>query len=89
MQTSAPQGEPMQEPAFLPPRRCHCRVYNCCCCVPLPHGTVAIGVMVLVELIASLLMQDWISMFLQGILLVFFLVALCKRHSENVRQVLY
>ena len=46
----------------LPPRKCHCRVYKCCCCVPLGVGAFTIGIVVLIEATASAILTEWINL---------------------------
>ena len=70
-------------------RTCSCRVQTCCCCVPLGLGAVTIAVFVFLEAIVALLMKDWINLVLQGALILFFLCALAKRFSQEVRRCLW
>ena len=69
--------------------KCTCRVYACCCCIPLEQGVITIGVVAFLEGVVSLYFNDWINLFLQGVLIIVFLVVLCKRHNEDMAKCLY
>lgn len=71
------------------PRSCTCRVYTCCCCVPLGPGAIVIAVLCFLEAIVAYLIKDWINLFLQGLLLCLFIVALIKRFNKDVRRCLF
>ena len=70
-------------------RACSCRVQTCCCCVPLGLGAVTIAVFVFLEAIVAFLVKDWINLFLQCFLLLFFMLTLAKRFNQEVRRCLW
>ena len=79
------------EDVLLPrgPRQCSCRVEACCCCVPLGPGAITIAVLCFLEAIVAFFVQDWINLGLQGLLICFFLVTLCKPFNQEVRRCLF
>lgn len=71
------------------PTKCSWRVHHCCCCVSLGPGSIAIAVLVAIETLVSFFLQDWINFSLQCLLLVIFLVTLCKQFDQDVRRCLW
>ena len=51
--------------------------------MPLGAGVIVIAVLTCIEFLASLIVQDWINVILQGVLMIVFLVTICRRHQES------
>ena len=64
-------------------------MYNCCCCIPIPTGTAIIAIFAVLELIACLIVSEWINVVLQSALLIIFIIVYCNRDRTSYRLFLF
>ena len=66
----------------------HKHKFNCCCC-PIIVGVVLIFTLNCLDLVAAVLLKEWLNVVIYGLVSLIFTISFVQRHRHSVRSHLF